>query len=83
MLDIKIGTRVESIAIAGDLHRICTDICYAISGIYGALKTQSPAAAKAFREIITKALADEDTPIWTQCPNGIVIGGVRPKKKRR
>ena len=59
------GDHVEaSVALAGDLQVIVSEIGSAISSMYNQIKAQDKSVANAFRFLLTELVSNERSPMW-------------------
>ena len=60
----KNGVNKTEVELSGEMDFITAQISYAIANMYTAIRKQDKRAAKAFREMMTHCISDEDSPVW-------------------
>ena len=58
------GVNRTEVELSGEMTRIVSQLAHAIANMYTEIRKQDKRAAKAFREMMTHCISDEDSPVW-------------------
>lgn len=65
MLKIEVNKEYTEVNVEGSLVEITSDVTRTLANLHATLYSNDPKCAEAFKQLIQKAVMDEDGPVWS------------------